>query len=200
MSRSACLRSRWDPSAVELVNQLLARGESIESPFGIVDGRIDLRGITLREFIKGKTIESCDFTSALREWAGQIGMSTLVDCVFCDATIDTNLGTKFERCVFDAAQMKGVVLRGMFTDCSFRRANLTSALGDGVKFERCVFDGANLRKAQLTRCRFITCSFSDARFGSGSFASSSFVGGAPIEAQLGTTVTERCSLGGPPTE
>ncbi len=194
MTGATKLRARWEPGAVEAVNYSLANGKASDSPYGAVDGRVDYRGIPLRVFIKGKTIESCDFTSAVREFAGQFGMSTLIDCIFCGATMDSNLGTRFERCNFDTAKMNGVVLRGSFVDCSFRKANLASALGDSVTFERCTFDGANLRKAQLTASRFIDCSFADARFGSGSLASSAFIGRAPSEDQFGTTLLEHCSF------
>ena len=188
------LRARWDAGTAGAINQSLVRGKAVDSPYGSVDDRVDLRGIEIREFIKGKKIESFDFSAAVREFAGQFGMSTVVDCVFRGATIDTNLGTRFERCFFDTAKVNGVVLRGVFVDCSFQKANLTTALGDSVTFERCTFDGANLRKAQLTASHFIDCSFTDTRFGSGSLASSTFIGSAPRENQLGTTLMERCSL------
>jgi uncharacterized protein YjbI with pentapeptide repeats len=194
MARSDELRERWESRAVGVINQALAKGVVIDSPYGVIDGRMDLRGITLHEFIKGRTIKSCDFTAAERASFGQFGMSTLIDCIFRSATIDSNLGSRFERCVFDDAKMKGVVLRGSFVDCTFRGADLTSALGSGVSFERCVFDGATLKKAQLTASRSIDCSFMGARFGSGSLAFSSFTGSAPGEDQMGTTLMEGCSF------
>lgn len=194
MNDVAKLRSRWNAQMAESINQLLAKGKLVESPFGVVEGRVDLRGIEIREFIKARTIESCDFMGARREWAGQFDMSTLINCVFREAIFDTNLGSRFEGCDFGGAKMKGVVLRGIFIGCSFRRTDLSSALANGVLFERCIFDLSNLKKAQLISCRFVDCSFDGARFGSGSLSSSSFVGNYPADDQLGSTLMEKCSI------
>jgi len=188
------LQARWTEEQVEKVNQCLVKGKLLDSPFGLFETRIDLRGLPLKEFIKGKTLEGINFTFMTRVFAAQIGMSKVNDCIFSGAELDINLGKVFKNCVFEKAKMKEVCLRGEFEDCSFEGANMSSCKGDSVKFINCSFKRANLTKVQLTNCLFEKCTFDGARMAGGSLHSSEFITNHPDSQQLGNTIMERCAF------
>ena len=99
------LENRWTEKYIQKTSKLFIKKGEVESPFGVYEDKIDLRGFPLEEFIKGKTLESIDFSYMSRMVAGQIGLSKLKNCKFIAATVDTNLGDRFEYCDFTQAKM-----------------------------------------------------------------------------------------------
>lgn len=174
------------------VNRALEKNGHVDSPFPPIDGRTDLRGLSLAVFIKRAKLKAIDFSGATREGFGQADMSLFEDCVFAGAVLDTNWGNSFVECTFAHAKMTGVVMRGTFDRCDFSNANLVSCLGDQVTFERCLFKGTKLRKCQLTYCHFGGCEFEEAAFNKCSLSGSRFIGGRPSPSQLADTLIERC--------
>ncbi|PQO46695.1 pentapeptide repeat-containing protein [Blastopirellula marina] len=189
-SQLGALQNRWTPHDSEAaIHWLLGKGAA---PFTrLADGREDLRGLTITQFIKNVSLKNIDFSGAATVGFGQFGMCMIAGCRFSNATLTTNLGHRFQDCDFTAAKMSGAVMRGEFADCNFSSANLTGVRGGQVQFVRCVFSQANLRKATLTHCSFTECEFEGCKFGSGSLSYSKFVS-SPIEPEsLGNTLLEK---------
>lgn len=184
------LKDRWsDQHSAAALGALSGRGRGPFPPMS--DGRADLRGLVIREFIKNATIHSIDLSSALFEGFGQLGSCTVEQTLFRHASLKSNLGSKFSACDFTSADLTRAVLRGEFSDCDFSSANLTSVMGSEVRFVRCVFFKTNFGKATLTHCTFEDCRFEECRFRSGSFAYSSFVRSPIPQVDLGNFLMEK---------
>ena len=124
--------------------------------------------------------------------AGQIGLSKLKNCKFIAATVDTNLGDRFEYCDFTQAKMQRVGLNGIFINCVFDKANMTKCGATNATFTHCSFRKTNLRKMELYNCTFDTCVFEEADMTRGSLAGSTFINNRPSSIQLGDTLMDGC--------
>jgi fluoroquinolone resistance protein len=141
------------------------------SPFpDMTDGYIDLRGLSISQFIRNVNTRRIDLSCSTLDGFGQFGMCNFEQARFRDASLQTNLGSSFTSCDFHSAKMSGVVLRGRFVDCDFSSANLSSAIANQVQFINCVFANANLTKANLLHCLFEDCIFDNCKFRRGSLA------------------------------
>lgn len=184
------LRSRWGQEELALGERALA-GKG-DSPFGRTpDGHSDLRGLTVRAFVKGVSIRRMDLSGMIFEGFGQFGNCSIEESIFNGALLQTNLGAKFNSCDFVSADLAGATLRGKFNDCRFTAAKLAAATGTQVEFSRCDFSKANIRKALLTHCKFDECKFQDSQFGSGSFAFSTFIRSPLDGGLLNNTMMDR---------
>lgn len=189
-SEIKCLQERWDAQSTASGNAFL--GGKGDPPFGsLEDGRVDLRGLAITQFVKNRTLESFDLSGVSLDGFGQFGMCSLIQCRFCHSQLPTNLGNNFTGCDFSSAKLAGAVLRGKFTDCDFASANLTSVMGDQVQFVRCSFTKTNFRKATLTHCSFEDCEFESCKFKSGSLAFSKFIRCSIPKGDLGNTLMEK---------
>ena len=187
------LRDRWGTGDSEEVNRALEKGDAarLQSPFGVVDARIDLRGLTVSVIIKHRRLSALDFSHSVWKLAGQFIFSELEDCRFDHAEVPANLDRKFVRCSFQKAKMSRRLFRGVLEECDFTGANLRDAAGSEVTFKRCSFRGANLLKAHFLRCHFEDCDFSGASFGLGSLAGSKLERCQLDRDALGDTLLER---------
>jgi uncharacterized protein YjbI with pentapeptide repeats len=149
--------------AADVVRQLRA-GDSVTASFGEVDGRVDLRGISLtsRE-LAGVQLSGLDLRSA------QLTYCTLVHASVVD-------------CMLDRADCQDLKLRGTAVrDCSFRKANLRRSLlgiwheGRGSTLERVDFSGALLKRMGTWSATYVDCDFSGAELIDINFWQSSLV-------------------------
>ena len=195
----ADFRNRWTATLSAATNNDLLKGLPGGSPFGVtMDGYVDLRGFPIRAFVKEAKLNRIDFTACRTEQGGQFDWTTINECLFLNADLPTNLGSRFNACQFALAKLRGTVFRGRFEKSTFAGADLSSAMGNTVTFENCDFSNANIRKAHFFHCRFIGCSFSGAKFRSGSFADSEFRSCGVTLAQIGegNTVIEGVRIEG----
>jgi fluoroquinolone resistance protein len=138
--------------------------------FGLVRGRVDLRGFPFHELqvkerrrpglqARGLVFRAVDLTEAL----------------FGGVVLD---GCLFEDCVFDRASMRSLDDHGnRFVRCSFDRTDLfDAAVGyDGSRYEDCTFDRARFRRAIFNRPEFDRCVFARCRLDGADFNGASFV-------------------------
>ena len=164
-------RKRWTADLTEQVAQAFRKG-AVFTPFPIlnVDGveYQDLRGLPIREPVKNVAFQNVDLTLAYVEYNGHFVDNTASDCLFANATLDTNVSGTYRRCSFESAKLSGAKFYPWttFSECTFARANVKDANGTAVTFDRCDFRSANLRGAQFTESEFYHCSWDDVRFGS----------------------------------
>lgn len=190
------LKQRWSPEQTREVNSQLASGGELASPFSGSSGEsgalCDLRGMVINCMVQGVVLDRVDFSFCTFEGSGQFVETSCTECVFVEADLATNLGTRFIRCDLKRAKLN--VLRGSFEDCNFRDADLVAVLGRSLHFVRCDFSGANFRKANLFASIFDRCNWSGTKFGGGSFADSTFIGQSPTEDSLKRTIVDGVKL------
>ena len=194
-SESKALRTRWSSVLLGAGIQSLT-GKGLP-PFGnLKDGRCDLRGLVISQFVKNATIRDVDLSHSVTEGFGQFGMCHVIRSCFREAKITSNLGYDFQECSFVDAKLSGVVLREKFVNCDFTSTNLSAGLGNQVQFVRCKFIKTNFKKTTLTHCVFEECEFAECDYGSGSLSFSKFIN-SPIESDsLGNTLMEKVVIDG----
>lgn len=130
------------------------------SPFGLVEGCCDLRGMPFPEnsLVKGCTFLSVDLSGAsLRH-----------------AWIEAS---RFERTILDGADLTDVREHGnRFVECRFVGTTLTGAgIGHkGSRYEGCLFERAVFKRAGFIRPEFDGCEFRNCRLDGVDFFGSSF--------------------------
>jgi len=184
------LCSRWTPEISDLGLRSL-QGSGDDPYPQLADGRHDLRGLTISQFVKNVKVSDADLSYCSTDGFGQFGMCHVLRCSFYEAKLTTNIGSDFQMCDFSVAHLRGVVLRGKFVECDFSSADLSSAMGNQVTFVGCTFIKTNFRKATLAHCLFDDCTFAACKFGSGSLASSRFVRSPMASIELGNTLMEK---------
>lgn len=161
------LVARWSVEVNPLTTEKLLKKleltslENInESPFGLVNGLVDLRGFPfhLSPKIKNKDFEGVDLSgSSFRGvW--------LEGCNFKSIKFDHS----------NLAQLKDH--RNQFENCSFLKASFTSA-GLGYRsssYTQCFFEETDFRKTVFIAARFNSCRFSRAKLKGIDFYASSF--------------------------
>lgn len=164
------LIARWTDEPLRRVVAAARRGVSAEtSPFGLHDGRGDLRGLDVRTLlgdrIKRVRFEHVDLSDAV------MGPGLLQQCEFDDV-------------IFDKADFRSNSDHGnRFTRCFFRKTDFRVAgIGYyGSRYERCVFERADFRRAvfgwgEFDGCRFEHCKLNGADFSASSFSECTFIG------------------------
>ena len=170
----AALRTRWETPqtrrhAAAAMAALLAGRQPAEVGFDPVDGRVDLRGLVIRE------------PAELRRWStmgmGLVALERVSDSInlSISALARVDFGDGFiphlhfrsaglTDCRFNAARLPDMRTRdSTFNRCSFLGADLAgAALGPGTRFESCDFRGARLRAVQADSAAFIGCDFAEA--------------------------------------
>lgn len=173
-SRKDELHNRW--SAIELPTKRSRFGRSRPSyliedlieqaPFGFVEGRVDLRGLTLtaETLITNSEVEKVDFSRA--SWNGVHLNQTQFHDVRFDNSKLTNMA--ISECLFDGASLAGTSLAG--THLGIR----------GGSFSNSTLDRCNWAKANLGSASFLRCEFSSMKGrvepGAAAFADCSFFG------------------------
>ncbi len=179
------LRERWSPDEIRRMNDLLAQGGSRLKELARieVDGEsyIDLRGLSVDDFVKGAELRRVDLSYAQVARGGQLGQCTVEDCRFLSAHLDTNIGNKFARCDFAKANLKRALLYGEFADCDFSGANMAKVQGGrlrlvGCRLDQVRLDWAELQDSVFERCRFRSCSVKDASFAGARFVNCAIEG------------------------
>ncbi|MFN0020369.1 MAG: pentapeptide repeat-containing protein [Pirellulaceae bacterium] len=183
------IERRWTDTLASIGNSFLNGGKSQPFPKN-ESGFIDLRGLTICQFIKNAKLYQLDLSSSRTAGFGQFGFCTVTETNFTKAILGTNLGNEFIKCCFNRSNLAGAVLRGRFDDCDFTAARLTSVMANGVVFTRCKFVGSGFRKATLLHCTFEDCEFDRCSFGNGSVAGSRFIRSPIAIENLAKTVTE----------
>lgn len=182
------LKTRWNQSSTADVIDALLRGRPA-SPYGKVNGRIDLRGLDIEQPARtpvnenlsriaktfqfdGKKVIDVDFSGAnLPEW--RIFQSAFVNCVFDKARLSSlrTFSAQFVRCSFSAADLKGASLGaaskerkpgGRYEHCDFRGANLQEVKVDPGYFVDCDFQWTRWKRTQTLSTVFERCDFRDA--------------------------------------
>lgn len=169
------LVARWNDSpeaskAYECLLKTLTKGGEItakHSPFGLVDGLIDLRGFQVQQriFIKKVRGSRIDFSGSGLNWVW------LEECRFDDV----NFGMADFSETSDHAN---TFCRCSFIGTNFKRA----ALGyKGSSYAECDFEAVDFRgvvftRAEFDRCRFVNCKLKDIDFNASSFEDCTFEG------------------------
>lgn len=168
--KPAELKKRWSSSeAVAFVTSFLndlARGRPIESsPFGKIDGRIDLRGLpipsdTRVHAVKGRSVD-LSYATLAGVW---IEACSFEDVAFDDAVAAdiADHGNQFSECSFARTSFRGAALgyRGSrfasnrFVEADFRGAIFIRPEIDDCEFDRCRFDGVDFKGASFRRTKF----------------------------------------------
>ncbi|TGY82637.1 pentapeptide repeat-containing protein [Cellulomonas shaoxiangyii] len=165
-------------------------GDDVPRPegFGDVDGRVDLRGLSLappqvlaRYGFRGVSTSVLSGVIELRSnsWSAiDLSGSTLPNLRFFDFTfencafvrsrcIDWRLwGSTVRACDFERADLRDALLTSWhegqtntWTDVSFRRTNLRGSTTSGGTFDGCAFDDASLRGQEFRQTSFRDCTF-----------------------------------------
>jgi uncharacterized protein YjbI with pentapeptide repeats len=107
--------------------------EHVFTPFPpqTVNGRQyqDLRGLPIRQPVQITMLEHLDFTLACFDYNGLFNENTAADCLFINATLDTNVSGTYRLCRFDGATLDGAsIFAGTtFSECTFVKADLKNA-------------------------------------------------------------------------
>ena len=208
-------KGRWkgDSAALagEVVRRLQRNGRLTDLGLGEVDGRVDLRGLSMGSparrptkvvgttrapdqplfvsvpIVRKLRFAHLDFSGAvLPDWL--LRNVEIVDCRFDDADLR-------DWAVFDGSvtrtSFRGADLRGMllgngtaYRDCSFERADLRGTTSAKVTFEDVDFRGANLHEVEFPDSRFVRCRFGGQMYGT------IFGGEAPPDAIDGADFSE----------
>jgi uncharacterized protein YjbI with pentapeptide repeats len=178
---------------IDSVNKCLAKG-TIVSPFpSLENGRVDLRGMLLKSFVKRVRFEAVDFSYMHSDWTGRFDWCRFRNCSFRMAELTGRFGTDTAQCDFAQAVFDNdgtVVLGGRFVDCCLDGADMTTVSGDQVEFVRCTFRMSQMLAAQLIHSKFDHCDFANIVLGSGSLAYSRFIGCRIASALRGQTLME----------
>jgi hypothetical protein len=167
--KANALCDRWSPELIEQAAEAF-RQNTVLSPFPplTVDGRQyqDLRGLPIRQPVQNTVLEHVDFTSARFDYNGLFKENTAVDCLFINATLDTNVSGSYRHCRFDGATLDGAsIFAGTtFSECTFVKADLKNAKGFYLTFDRCDFAAANFRGVHFGNSEFFHCKWDDVRF------------------------------------
>lgn len=157
-------------------DKLTVNSKMLSSPFGVMnDGKLDLRGIPLRETMKYQNIKDIDFSycycpKAIDEKYGPSSSAGIIhsvveDSLFIYSELPQGLGDIFRRCMFNYANMKRCRLEGIFDRCIFHYADLSNHNATrGTKFIACDFSGAVFKSAVFQYCIFDNCIFDDVFF------------------------------------
>lgn len=211
-NQAAQLRARWVTEVAQEINVCLSRTGAATSPFGEIDGLVDLRGLPLSSILKSETIamaapkpiplksvppiKKMDFSHGHFVGGGQFSSVEVEDCRFDFFELGSNWRRLFRRCSFVKAKLKRAHLGGIFEDCDFSKADLSqSVAGVPDRFVRCNFQGCSFKRASWTRVVLEHCDFSQATFGKGTFHGATFTGGAPSREQFGDTIVDRAVFG-----
>ncbi|GEE03864.1 hypothetical protein nbrc107696_43100 [Gordonia spumicola] len=168
MTRALELRDRWSADSAEASYRLLLQGTAA-SPFGTIDGRTDLRGLSVGLALRLDPPRRPLIRRALG------GRPTVRDVDLSFAELDQwrIFDVDFENCRFDSAVLTSIrVFSASFTDCSFTSANLGGASlgsrstsgGRRSRFDRCDFSGSDIRSASTTPGFFTHCDFTGTRW------------------------------------
>lgn len=195
-------RERWTspemrPIARRLACELVAGRVQTSSPFGLVEGRVDLRGLqvdllsaTADPMYQRVSVEAGHWDALDLSGAGLSGMNWMrlrvTDCALVDAQLD-NLrcwGIEVADCVARSASLRyaqvGALFQG-YARSSWRRIDLQGAdvrqlfgnvLLEDVDLSRAKFGLTNLERSDLNRVHF-----------RGTVAGLSIGGGLPAEAR-----------------
>lgn len=190
MSRqSKELQTRWDGYDAEDVLQALIKGKPV-SPFGVINGRVDLRGMTIdqpgsvreSEYFNriskvfrfaGRSISNVDLSySVLPEW--RIADMRIENSVFIGSRLPSLrvYSSEFVDCAFVDGALTGASLTGRsgrsteassrYVKCDFTRADLRKISVDGGYFVDCSFRQSRWRDTRTMSAVFEDCDFSEA--------------------------------------
>jgi uncharacterized protein YjbI with pentapeptide repeats len=187
VDRSLVMRWRTDEGQerAKRVLEGLAGGRlSDDLGWGVVEGRLDLRGLPAplpkrgnRREIDGWFVEELSESLVIRR-------ASLVGLDMSGAQLESlrMFGSTVSDCVFDAARCQDWRLWGcQLRDSRFMGTDLRrSALGPwqdgrGNVYERVSFARADLRRFSCTAATFVDCDFANARLEKIDFQSSSFI-------------------------
>lgn len=113
------LKTRWSYNQIETINEYLQKGIEFDPPFGLIDGKIDLRGLIINRKISNVKIMDIDFSyGKVMQDSGFLGCH-IENCLFFRAEIKTILKNRFINCDFRKAVLKDNILLGNFKDCLF---------------------------------------------------------------------------------
>ncbi|MFN8395773.1 MAG: pentapeptide repeat-containing protein [Bacteroidia bacterium] len=160
-------RDRWNEnevnvSALRQILALISKGGILGpnySPFPLVNGRIDMRGI--------------DFTR--HKWKSVVAIG--VDFSGCTLSYCWVEECRFENCLFEKTEMiQRTDHANKFVDCDFVRSKCNQmGFGNrGSQFAHCRFDQCNLTRANFYRPEFDWCVFSNCKLNGLDFWGSSF--------------------------
>jgi len=168
--KPAELKKRWSSGqGADFLKQLLrdvAHGCEIKSsPFGLHDGRVDLRGLVIpaktsmrrvkmhnvdlgAATLSGTWIEACSFENVAFDDVAAIKVA--------------DHGNRFIECAFVGTNLKEAALgyrgsqfvRSTFVEADFRRAVFIRPEMDDVTFVDCRFEGVDLNATSFRRCTF----------------------------------------------
>jgi len=180
---AACpdLAARWSPDQAEVARRSLLCGTPL-SPFGIHDGRIDLRGLRFGpddvvhpakffelDGIKVAGVDLSDGT--FTRWC--MSRTRFSDCRFDRSTFDglRTYSARFDRCSFIGADLREASLGGWTTrwgrrvygaryaDCDFTKADLRYLNVGHARFRDCAFVGSRWRGTRTMSAVFEDCDF-----------------------------------------
>lgn len=175
------LRSRWSgeefnflcdlfPAATKNQQMRDFPGGEVVALVGLLDGRIDLRGFPLHQFVSFRAA-NLDFSLA-RSPKNEFGVDRLIflysciltNCLFNKAAVFQHCGGTLKQCDFSAARFNNCGLAGQFTECVFDSANMSRSIISSSTFENCSFRGVNFRGAGISGSTFTRCTFADCNF------------------------------------
>lgn len=153
--------------AKELARALPLGRDGVVSPFGVFEGRIDLRGLSLPRgiIVRKANLENVD----------------LSNCSLNGAWIESS---SFSNVLFNETSLKEVADHGnIFINCDFIGTDFRqAALGyrgsryNGVKFIECDFRKAAFIRAEFNDTEFVECRLEGVDFNASSFVSCNFRG------------------------
>ena len=161
------LIDRWKtPEMTRLAHLIISnlhRSQSLALPgLGVINGRLDLRGLTFppRSFAAGNS----SFDNVDLSWTK-----------FCLPTFNN---CSFNKCIFDYADLSSLrQWNSNYSECSFRETNFSNASfgAHGGIYLRCIFDEAKFTRAIFIRPRFEHCVFNKCKLKGVDFNGCSFV-------------------------
>lgn len=169
--KSGDLKKRWGNTEhglkfiKELTHTLPSGTEITVSPFGLFEGRIDLRGLQLpREIrIRNLRIHNADLSNSSLS-GSWIESSSFSDVLFNDASLKdiADHGNSFTNCDFIGSDLRQAALgyRGSqynnvrFTETDFRKAVFIRPEFNNIDFTECRLDGIDFNASSFSECNF----------------------------------------------
>jgi fluoroquinolone resistance protein len=188
------LKKRWQEQNCEAylkrISLCFAKGDKIAenlSPFGLHEGRIDFRGLTItpEQRTNCTDIIKCHFNGGTIKFArsGQ-GCTHIIKCRFNHVDFTDAIfgdvwteGCEFKDVVFGKADMQGFRDHGnRYQNCLVIKTDFSYAgIGyKGSRYDECVFRDAKFRKTGFIRPQFDNCLFDDCKLHNAEFDASSF--------------------------
>ncbi len=166
--------SRWDKKTVAQIEALLSPGvvdfSLLKELTGVIaTGAVeycDLIAFPLGKFIIKAEMSHIDFSAAKWDPVVGIGRSSLSNCRFVGASIQSQISSNHIDCDFSKCKFRscGFSPKTRFENCRFDNAKFTGCTLYSCHFVNCSFVKSSISTTEFDECVFDNCDFTNTSF------------------------------------